>query len=321
MGSETVFKGITNIGDCTPSEQIATNMVSFFDWSFLETGAFWNVQLDQPGPYGGNKSKLLLIKDPNYTLGQVWEGSRGNWVWESGISQSTQPIQISGIYIDNTFYPVSTTGAYSYKINYPLGRIVFNSAISTSSTIKVEHSYKWIKIGTSDDYPLFKQIQYESLKPNNVDNTLVGSGDYAVLADTRIQLPAIIVEVAPIGNKIPYGLGGGQYVQNKVLCHVLGEDDYTVRKIADILSQQEGKTIFMFDVDRLGTEGRFPLDINGSIASGALTYPDLVTLQEYGGFRYNQLRFEETEGQPINSLAGSYHGVVRITTSVLVPKI
>lgn len=321
MGSETQFKGITNIGEATPSEQIATNIVAFFDWSFLQTGAYFNVELGQDGPYGGDKSKLLLIQDPNYTLGQVWEGSRGNWVWESGISQATQPIQISGIYIDSNYYPVSTTGVYSYKINYPLGRIVFDSPISTSSTVKVAHSYKWIKVAKSDEYPLFKQIQYESLRPDNPDNTQVGSGDYAIIADTRIQMPAIIIEVPPIINKTPYGLGGGQWVKNKVLCHIITEDDYSNRKIADILSQQEEKTVFMFDMDRLGQENRFPLDIYGSIASGALTYPDLVKLEEDGGFRYNHMTFDSTEGQSINSLAGVFHSVVRINTSVLVPKI
>lgn len=321
MGSETQFKGITNIYEATPSEQIAPNMVAFFDWSFLQTGAYWNVEIDQGGPYGGNKSKLLLIQDPNYTLGQVWEGSRGNWVWESGIAQATQPIQISGIYVDSDYYPVSTTGVYSYKIDYPLGRVVFDNPISTASTVKVAHSYKWVKVATSDDYPLFKQLQYESLRTDNRDNTLTGSGDYAILADSRIQMPAIIVEVAPVSTKTPYGLGGGQFVHNKVLCHVLGEDDTVVKKIADILAQQEDKTIFMFDIDRLGYENRYPLDMYGSIASGAMTYPDMVRLQEYGGFRNNKLTFDDAEAQPINSLAGCYHSVVRINTSVLVPKI
>ena len=104
-GPHTQLANLTNAQDATLSNVLLDNLVNFYDWGFLDRGSFFNIKIPQSGIYGGDRHKLRLVDDPNYSDGQVWEGYRQNWVWESGISATaTQPTRISGIFVDNTFY-------------------------------------------------------------------------------------------------------------------------------------------------------------------------------------------------------------------------
>ena len=78
------LRGIFNTQDATLSNILLENFLTFYDWGFLDKGAFYNINIPSSGLYGGIKSNLRLVDDPNYTKGQVWEGYRQNWVWETG---------------------------------------------------------------------------------------------------------------------------------------------------------------------------------------------------------------------------------------------
>ena len=130
-GSHTKLANLNNAQDSTLSNVLLDNFVYFYDWGFTDRGSYYNINIPQSGIYGGDRHKLRPVADPNYTSGQVWEGYRKNWVWETGITGSVnQPIQISGLFIGNDFRATGNV-QNPYYIDYKNGRVVFDSAIST----------------------------------------------------------------------------------------------------------------------------------------------------------------------------------------------
>ena len=92
-GPHTKLANLNNAQDATLSNVLLDNFVSFYDWGLLDRGQFYNINIPESGIYGGDRHKLRSAQDPNYSNGQVWEGYRQNWVWESGISATDeQPI-------------------------------------------------------------------------------------------------------------------------------------------------------------------------------------------------------------------------------------
>ena len=130
-GPHTKLSNLSNAQDATLSNILLDNFIAFYDWGFLDRGSFYSIQIPQSGIYGGDRHKLRSADDPNYTDGQVWEGYRQNWVWESGIDATTeQPIAISGVFVDSTFYATGNVSKPFY-IDYPNGRVVFDTAIAS----------------------------------------------------------------------------------------------------------------------------------------------------------------------------------------------
>jgi len=332
---------ISNVGDSTISPLLKDNLIEFFDWGLIDAGGFFNVSIPTSGQFGGDKHNLRLVDDPRYTSGQVWEGFRSNWVWQSGLSSTDQPKTItkikpdaatypnssnspgiSGVFIDNVFQPTSGVGIHKHHIDYPNGRVVFDSAISTTSTVTAEYSYKWVEV-TSANEDFFREVQYRSERADG-DFTLRGSGDWSQLAETRLQLPVIAVEVVKKRSFEPYALGGlDHYVNTDVLFHVLTEDDYTRDKLLDVISFQEEKVIALFDSDMIGRNNAFPLDYRGMVNQGAKQYPKLVDASGDGGFKYLGVKggstmLKQARVQVSDAISPNlYHGVVRMNTEVI----
>lgn len=315
----TSFKSVRNIGKAEFKENLRDSVITFVDWGFLNMGSYYNINIPTSGSYGGDAHSLRPIDDPRYTNGQVWEGFRKNWVWESGISQSTQPIQISGVFVDGAFSGVGG----GYHIDYPNGRVVFDTAISTSSAVKVEYSFKMIDIKDANNIPWFRNIQQRSFRVDD-SNFQIGSGNWSSLADTRLQLPAIIVEMVDNREKTGYQIGNSSHwCQSDVLFHVLAEDDSYASRLSDALDKQEQKLIYLIDSDIMATQNKFPLNYQGSKNSNPLTYPALTAESGSGGARYEgvaggQCRIIDStvrNGTWINS--NIYHQTVRWTTEVI----
>ena len=303
---------IKNMGDSTVSSLIQDNLIEFYDWGMLDTGGFFNISIPTAGQHGGDKHKLRLVDDPRYTSGQVWEGFRSNWIWQSGLSCETQPktltrLQpdsaypnllhtpgISGVFIGGAFQPTSGVGIYKHHIDYPNGRVVFDSAISTASTVTAEFSYKWTKVTRANE-DFFREVQYRSQRADG-DFTLEASGDWSQLAETRLQLPVIAIEVVKSRNLEPYALGGlKHYVNTDVLFHVLAEDDYERDKLLDVISFQEEKVLPLFDSDKIARSGVLPLDYRGMVDlydrngdfHNPKMYPELIKASGDGGYKYD----------------------------------
>lgn len=313
----TYLKGFDSFGDSTITNDIRQNLISFFDYGLLEKNAFINVEIPTTGYYGGLEHKLRPVNDPRYTDGQVWEGFRSNWVWESGLGALTSTNNsypgVSGVYVTGVFYPVSTTGVYAHHINHPLGRVVFNSPISKTLDVSCEFSYKHVNVCQADGLNWFKRIQTFSEHAESY-NFINNSGDNAILANNRVQLPAIGIEVINSRRMTPFALGGGQYVRTDFLCHCVADDGYARDHLLDIVSLQREKTFQSYDLDDIATADAFPLDYRGVPASGAKLYPELVS--QYPGFN---IRIAEVGFDSVYTLTPRVHvGTVKITTESII---
>ena len=320
MPDYTQLKGVSNIANSMISTQISDNVIEFFNWGLLEAGGYFNVNMPASGLYGGDKHKLRLVDDPNYTAGQVWEGYRSNWVWETGVAPSTQPIQISGVYIGGDFQPGTGVGTYAHRIDYPNGRIVFDTAIATTSTVSAEFSYKWVNVIKAEGIPWFREIQYNSQRVDSDHFLQTGSGDWSQLGQTRVQLPALAVEVVPRRRFEPHELGSTRRAYTDVLLHVLTEEEYTASQLVDVVTLQEEKTIWMFDTNLLATQNKYPLNYRGELTTHALAsgrYPDLVSDTSEGGLRWKKMFIPDCVSQGLSELNPNlYIGTVRMTTEV-----
>lgn len=321
------LKGFNNIFDSTLNNELQDSIVEFFDWGLLEKGNYFNVTLGETSPNGSDYSLMRESSNQNFADYKCWEGFRKNWVWQSGISPPSgisAPIVgtnnaipgISGVYVDDVFYPSDTTGDYAHKVDYFNGRIIFDSPIPSGSKVQVEHSYKYINILYSSNVPWLREVQYRTLDYNNafLQN---GKNEFDVPAEMRIQLPAIAVEIVPRRTFSGYQLGGGQYVYTDVLFHCIAEDEVTRNKLVDIVSMQNDKSIYMFDSNSIAKSDDFPLNYMGVPNSGAMRYPDLIDNHKHGKLRFTKSTVQGME--MINS--NFYAGIVRMTTEIIMTKI
>jgi hypothetical protein len=314
MANHLNLKGFNNVFSTTLNNEIQDNIVEFLDWALLEKGNYFNVNLNELSSDGVDYSKLKISSNENYLSGQAWDSFRSNWVWQSGISYNPAPIVgnnnaipgISGVYVNDIFYPSSSTGTYAHKVDYYDGRIIFDNPIPTGSKVQAEYSYKYINIIYANSLPWIAEIQYKSLDLNGNFST-PNKGDFELPSELRVQLPAIAVEIVPRRTLRGYQLGGGQFVETDLLFHCLAEDEFTRNKLVDIISLQNDKTIYMFNSNNIANSGDFPLNYMGVPTSGALRYPELLEKYPRG-----QLRLKNSIVQGMQ-LMNIYAGIVRLT--------
>lgn len=297
------FSGVTNIGQHLIMSQIENNMKSFLDWGFLNIGAFTNVSRPNQNIYGNPLSKLKPTSDPNFIDGQIWQTMRKDWIWEEGISfsqcvtppnafttattcppaflQTVTPILITGIYINNTFYPVGTTGQYEYIVDYINSRIVFSNPIPITSVVEMEYSFRWLQIYKYDAAQWWQQLQYQS-DANSEHFNQLNKGDFSILSNNRVQLPALIIETVSRGMSSPFQLGDKSLILAQDLAlHIVAENMADRNKIIDILRLQQDKFINMYDTNLVIRDGIQPFFINGSLNPNILNYDILVKSPEY----------------------------------------
>lgn len=308
------LKGFNSIFDATLNNELQDNIIEFLDWGLLEKGNYFNVTIGETAPNGSDYSLCSMSSNQHFASGQAWEGFRKNWIWQSGVGYDPAPIVgtnntipgISGVYVDDTFYPSDTIGDYAHKVDYFNGRIIFDSPIPTGSKVQAEYSYKYINVLYSSSLPWLREIQYRTSEPSTQE-------EFNLLPEMRIQLPAIAVEVVPRRTMRGYQLGGGQLVHTDILFHCIAEDEMTRNKLVDIISFQNDKTIFMFDSNVVADNSAFPLNYSGVPNSGALRYPDLV--DTYTG---RSLRFQNSIVQGMELINSNlYAGIVRTTVEVI----
>lgn len=312
--------GIDNTQDATLSNILLDNFVSFYDWGFLDKGGFNNINSPSSGMYGGSKTELRLANDPNYQSGRVWQGFRENWVWETGISKTTQPIQISGIYVNNTFLPYQyniTSGYYTgpagtgYRIDYTDGRVIFNNPLPSTSSVKLNYSYKWVKVDKAEGVPFFRQIQNNDFRIDQ--NFLNGSGDWVQLGQTRIQLPAVFVEVVPNRTYKGYQLGGGQWANTDILFYVMSDRESDCSNLSNIISYQNDRIIHLVDINKVSRSGAYPINFKGDLVNKTYSYPYLI--QNYP--MYSDCMISNTKINNIAQISTDFYvGSVRCSTQV-----
>jgi len=309
------LRGVTDPGQSLFSDQIETNLAAFFQWGFVNVGGFLNVHRGDPDCFdpATDLSRLRPIKDPNYTDGQIWQGHRQDWVFETGVDCSRQPIHVSGVYVNGVFHSTSETGAYAHTVDYPRGRIIFDSPIArTGIPVQCEHSYRLYHVSTSDA-PWWRQVQTGSHVASDSHFQQWGSGAWDILADNRVQLPHIIVEnpcrvVKAFGKEIGNSV---LWMNQDVVLHILAEDGFHLKYLHDGIALQSGNSIMGFDKDEILVDQRFPLDQDGSPAESGLMYDALVSQ-----YPWRQIELQSFRSMPLTNKPPLYVADAVITVVV-----
>ena len=298
------FLHITNIGQKYAISSLEDNIKGFLDWSFLNIGAYVNVEIPTSGLYGSNFHTLKPVTDPSQKA-KLWEAPRKDWVYENCTSGNYSAIQISGINLNGTFLPGPTgSGTYSYTMNYPLGRISFDNNVSSSSTVTMEYSYRYVQVYKANESAWWKELQSQTYNPANFSST----GDSSITANHRIQLPAIIVETIPRTVLIPRELGTTQNVViQDVLLHIFAENIGQRNNLTEILVMQKDNTLALYDVNKVVKEDKFPINSNGSINPSGYSYPCLTT-----NYRRQWCTIKDSTITELNTISSAlYNGIVR----------
>lgn len=335
----TKFKGVTQIGKDLVTQNVLYGVIDFFQWGMLQIGGFHNITISPPvsGVFGGFRARLRPAIDPYYTDGQVWEGLRSDWVWETGVPTEyvdQTPIRVSGVFVDgSTFKTVSpfkdkTVSSPDGFVDYPRGRVVLDTAISTDSVVTCEHSYRMVSFVTAET-PWVKELQEDSFRADYPDATVSASGAWSQMPEARRSLPFVAVEASPKKSFRPYQIGGGQWIDQDVYFHVFAESSWERDQIVDTISYQNNKTIYLTDQTRIRGASNYPINIDyaGSPVPSSMMYPEMVTasgtsttpiLQRYsGGFRWRAAYSKGTSVQEVRQIDSGLHGgIVRVTYEI-----
>ena len=314
-GPHTKIANLKNAQDATLSNILLDNFIAFYDWGFLDRGSFYTISIPQSGIYGGTRHELRRVDDPNYTAGQTWEGYRQNWVWETGVSATTeQPIQISGVFVDDTFYATDNVSK-PYYIDYPNGRVIFDTALATTSTVHLEYSHKWVQVVPAEGIPWFRQIQQGSFRTDEGFTSVTGSGNWAQLGQTRVQLPALAIEVTPPRSMEGYELGGGQWANNDIIFYAITENHWECTNLIDSIVYQNDRTIHLFNPTSVAVSGTFPFNYRNELNPNALPsgmYPSMID-----NHMYRRCWISNSRAQEVTQLSPElYIGTARCSTQV-----
>ena len=313
----TKFKGVSHVGNDDISNMIESNMKVYYDWSLLQIGGWTDVNVPQSGAYGGDFSQLRCVDDELYTAGQVWESAKKDWVWETGVGyidvtgggphepNATGALEIDGI--------TNTSGFY---VNYPLGRIIFDSPIATTSVVKMQYAFRDVQVYRAEDAPWWRELQFRSFRVDSSHFLQRSSGEWSIGGHHRIQLPCIIIEVAALGDSRPWQLGDGSLnITRDVYFHVLSETRYMRNNLMDWISKQSDKTIYLFNTNSVGASGDYPLDYRGMFIGGK-QYNQLV---DDANHRYRRCYFASSVITNVDGLhTDLYEATVRTTMEIVI---
>lgn len=309
----TTFNHVNNIGEKGPISLLEDNIKMFLDWSFLNIGGFINVKLNNPDISNNNFSQLKLTSVAGSAPNTMWESVRKDWVYENNINYSNNtPINISGIYLNNTFLSAPTgSGAYGYAINYPLGRISFNNPINANSNVKLEYSYRYVQVYKANDTSWWKEFQDQTYnaaysKTNNITN---------ISSDNRIQFPAIVVENTSRTYLKPYELGTSEnIVYQDVLLYIFSDTGSYRNVLVDILLKQKDKILHLIDTNKVIKNKVNQLNYLGQKNPTGLNYDQLFGDPAY---YVNKSHIKDailTETDAISN--GLFTGIVRWTLEI-----
>ncbi len=314
------FKNIKHIGNDQFITQLENNLKVYCDWALLSIGGWTDVDVPTSGAFGGDFSILRSVDDPSYTDGQVWEGARKDWVYETGVqyvdATGGGPHNPNAVGIPTVGGVAAATG--TYHINYPLGRIIFDSEESITAEVKIVYAFRDVQVYRADDAPWFRELQYRSFRVDDDHFGQTGSGEWSLGAQHRVQFPCIIIEAVARAVNTPYEIGNGSLWRHQdVLFHVLAENRTMRNTLVDIVMNQDDKAIYLFDTNKVADSGAYPLDFRGELV-GTKMYPDLVKGSSEGGFRWKECFFNDVRASEIESIHPNlYQGVVRMTTEVV----
>lgn len=308
----TTFKGVNNISQDLLLNIVEANFKMYLDWAFLHIGAWFDVNINENTLYGVNPhSRLLLVEDPSYANGCVWQGIRKDWVWENTVDyNSTSPISIDSVTVNGS----SVSKNNNFIVNYPLGRIIFNNPVSLSADVDLEYSYRFVQVHRSSESPWFNILQFSSFNTSNKDIQQTDNGEWGIGANHRIQLPCIIIEPVSRSRSRPYEIGNGLlWLEQDIAFYILAENKNDRNKLLDILRLQQDITLQLFDTNSIAHSEAYPLDYNGDIKNNPLMYPDLIT-----NYPWRKCLIKDVSLFEIDSIHPNLHqGMARATLEII----
>jgi len=325
----TQFNHVQSIGKKDRLSGLEDNLKSFLDWSFLQIGGFINVSIPTTGLEGSKNSGFHVMKcvnDPS-KQSRTWETPRKDWIYENSSYLSnpasisynpygsvasglnTTPISFSGVYLNNTFLPgPSGSGNYTYQVNYPLGHIVFNSNVSTTSNVTVSYSYRYVQV-----YKASESMWWKELQSDTYTGKIDVKGDYSITANHRVQMPCIIVELIPRTELIPYQLGTTEnIIIQDIFLHVFSQTPSQRNSIIDTLLLQKDNSFWLYDVNEVIKNNAYLLNRNGNINPSGLNYNSLTS-----SFRSHWSTIRNATLSELNNMtANIYNGIVRWSVEI-----
>lgn len=302
------FHNVDNINQKKSISLLEDNMKSLLDYSFLKIGGFVNVQSTTSGLYNNNLNKMKAVPDPSRPSGTVWETFRKDWVYETGISHNTRyPIPISGIYLNNAFIPGPTgTPTNSYYIDYPNGNIVFSSPKPVSSNIALNYSYRNIQVYKANESSWWTELQRYHYDSSTMDKA---TGQINI-GPHKIQLPCIIIETTSRTIQEPYELGNVKnLITQDLLLHIYTENLIQRNNIMDILILQKDNQSYLYDLNKVIKDQKWPINYNGSLNNNGLTYDQMLNNSNY---RANTYYISNSVIGDMGSISSLLHfGVIR----------
>lgn len=248
------LKRVCSVKNIGASEKIEANIISYFDYEFLNNGAYFNISVDSTGDYSSNLSSLAKVNDPRgFTY---WAGPK-NWVYESG-ADSGNVFAPAQIYIGGSGYLL---GSINYRDGY-----IYNIPANTTA-VKARFSYKWISFVSARKTGIGRKITTNSVQYSGVN------------PEIELAIPIVSVDVSPINKITNYGLSADRIkrLEYDVKFTIISTSDSDVKRISDILVNQKDSYITSFDPEIVRNSGDFPLTKNGLLNSGK-SHQQLVDL-------------------------------------------
>jgi hypothetical protein len=307
----TTFKEVSDFSHDFLLNILESNFKMYFDWSFLNIGAWFDVLEDSQTIFGPNShSNLLAVEDKSYKDGQVWQGIRKDWVWENNFEYNgLSPKKITSIKVNDNIVDKN-----QFIVNYPLGRIIFDKPVNIRSKVKLAYSYKNIQIYRSCDVPWFNLLQYGSFNTSNPDISRSQDGDWNIGAYQRIQMPCIIIDSVSRSRSYAYELGNSNLViEQDLICYILAENKNDRNKLLDIIRLQQDSFVYLFDTNKLVRDQKYPLNFNGDIEENALMYPDIIDQYKWRKCWIKNVNLFEIDSMHPNL----YQGAIRLTTEII----
>lgn len=241
---------------------LRTNLQLWLNDKLLREGLYDTVSVGETNNYGNDMSIMLSVDDKGNTQsGQVWQSAFKNWVYESGIPVSVSgvpaPIVASGVTVDGAFYPEATTsGAFAHYIDYPNGRVIFASPISTSSVVQGEFSFKEVTVDFADKFDNERMdLITESAFKDNPQQT--GVQNYPL--ERNRTLPAIWIDLNSRTSK-GYELGSASLIADFLgVLHIWARDSFVLDIVEDILDDAQHEVLIGINFNT----APFPLLSNG----------------------------------------------------------
>lgn len=311
-----LLKGIRSLNETQIMNGLELNLKTWLDWALLKVGGFTNIEGETEGINGGDWSILRLVKDPAYIEGRVWESAKKDWVWEGDIThidpdsaEEFSPLEVA-LYIDGSLVPDT-----DYIVNYPLGRIILDTAVDVESEVRATYSFRQIQVYVADQADWWNELQFRSFNVEDSYFLQQDGGTWSIGAHHRIQMPCILIEAAPRTRSRGYQVGDGSfYLEQDVLCYVLAESRQSRNRIMDILRNQFDKNLQLFNVDNVALAGDFPLDYAGTLLDSTKTFP--VLSDAYPWKRCRFIRTDCTESMKVNPRL--FSGLVRLTCEMII---